>query len=111
MSVLHANVKIVVYLRRNRKLFDYEMGKKLKFAVIALLGFSTACSSSKKSQKSSEPEPQPQPAEVVPRIKVMYGVRPPYPVTVDQAEKLMQEQQSNVSNMCRHSEKKNLQRT
>ena len=57
------------------------MGRKLKFAVIALLGFSTACSSAKKSQKSTEPEIEAQPAEVVPRIKVMYGVRSPYPVT------------------------------
>lgn len=68
------------------------MGKKLKIAIIAMLGFSTACSTAKKSRQSTEPEqpqPQPQPAEVVPRIKVMYGVRSPYPVAP-----LQQEQQS-----------------
>ncbi|MBP3482904.1 MAG: hypothetical protein J6K28_05900 [Alistipes sp.] len=57
------------------------MGKKLKFAIITLLGFSTACSSVKKAEKSTDGK-QPQPAEeVAPAIKVMYGVRRPAPET------------------------------
>ncbi len=55
------------------------MGKKLKFAIITLLGFSTACSSVKKAEKSTDGK---QPAEeVAPAIKVMYGVRRPAPET------------------------------
>mgnify|MGYP006974625580 CR=1 FL=1 len=44
-------------------------------AIIALLGFSTACSTTKQSAKSSE-EKAPK-AEVTPSIVVMYGVRRP----------------------------------
>lgn len=53
------------------------MGKKLKFAMIALLGFSTACSSVKKTEKSREAEKPSE--EVAPTIHVMYGVRTPEP--------------------------------
>lgn len=57
------------------------MGKKLKLAIIGMLGFSTACSTAKKSEKSSEPVEGPKVEESVPAIQVMYGVRRPYPVT------------------------------
>lgn len=79
------------------------MGKKLKFAVIALLGFSTACSASKKNQKSNEPDPttEAQPTEMVPiespRIRVMYGVRPPYPITAIEDVQAPEEKQPNDS--------------
>lgn len=53
------------------------MGKKLKFAMIALLGFSTACSSVKKAEKSKETGKTSE--EVAPAIRVMYGVRTPEP--------------------------------
>ena len=61
------------------------MGKKLKLALIAMLGFSTACSTSKKSAKSNEPGVEPQPSEVIesPRIMLMYGVRPPLQVETE----------------------------
>ncbi len=58
------------------------MGKNLKLAVAALLGFSTACSSVKTAPKSENGE-QPvmlQPADstsVPPRIVAMYGVPNP----------------------------------
>ena len=74
------------------------MGKKLKFAIIALLGFSTACSSAKKSQQSPDPETEPQPTEVKenPRIRVMYGTRPPYPIkSVEEVQMIIDENQSN----------------
>lgn len=49
--------------------------KSIKLAIIALLGFSTACSTVKDSSKSKEE--QPEKAEVTPSIVVMYGVRRP----------------------------------
>lgn len=61
------------------------MNKKIKLAMLAMLGFSTACSTSKRSAKSGAPETEAQPSEVIehPRIQVMYGVRPPVQVEVD----------------------------
>ena len=60
------------------------MGKKLNLAIIALLGFSTACSPTKKSRQSAEePDNSLQPSqsvEVEPSIRLMYGVPTPYPV-------------------------------
>ena len=60
------------------------MGKKLKFALIAMLGFSTACSTAKKAQQTQptpQPDQQPQSVEEeIPRIKLMYGVPAPYPL-------------------------------
>lgn len=55
------------------------MGKKLNLAIIAMLGFSSACSSSRKTQASPEnDEAQTDvPTVIEPRIRVMYGV--PYP--------------------------------
>ena len=55
------------------------MGKKIKLALIGLLGFSTACTSVRKSNRT--PQEEPQPVERIeqeePRIMVMYGVRMP----------------------------------
>lgn len=49
--------------------------KSIKLAIIALLGFSTACSAAKESSKSNvEEAPK---AETAPPIVVMYGVRRP----------------------------------
>lgn len=53
------------------------MGNKLKLAIIGLLGFSTACSTVKKSEKPAEVQPEPETVESVPAIRVMYGVRQP----------------------------------
>lgn len=55
------------------------MNRKLKLALAALLGFSTACStvknaSSKKTDDAAVPADT---VEVAPRVVVMYGVRPP----------------------------------
>lgn len=55
------------------------MSKKTKLALLALLGFATACSTVKNSPKSSDSEEgQTQIAE--PAIRVLYGVRPPVAV-------------------------------
>ena len=65
------------------------MGKKLNFAIIAMLGFSAACSTSKRTQTSPEnDETQTDvPAVIEPRIKVMYGVRSPRPISMpDEAQ-------------------------
>lgn len=72
------------------------MGKKLKLALIAMLGFSTACSTSKKSAKSSESGVEPQPSEVIesPRIMLMYGVRPPLQVETESEEPQTEEPQT-----------------
>ena len=55
------------------------MNKKLKLALAALLGFSTACSTVKNAPaKGAEEQKQETGSqEVPPRIVVMYGVRPP----------------------------------
>lgn len=50
------------------------MDKKITFAVLALLGFSTACSTVKNTSKSKEQEPS---ATEQPSTIVMYGVRTP----------------------------------
>lgn len=48
-----------------------------------MLGFSTACSTAKKSEKSNTGEENAQPTEqAVPAIKLMYGVRPPHRTVV-----------------------------
>lgn len=50
------------------------MDKKVKLALLALLGFSTACSTVKSGSKSKDREI----TEIEqPRTVVMYGVRPP----------------------------------
>ena len=49
--------------------------KSIKLAIIALLGFSTACSTVKEGSKSKKEE-SPK-AEMAPQIIVMYGVRRP----------------------------------
>ena len=64
------------------------MNKKLKLALAALLGFSTACSTVKNAPaKGAEEQKQETGSQeiqdsvkVPPRIVVMYGVRPPVPV-------------------------------
>ena len=49
--------------------------KSIKLAIIALLGFSTACSTVKESSKSKKEKSEKE--EVAPAIVVMYGVRRP----------------------------------
>lgn len=51
------------------------MNKKLKLGLLALLGFSTACSTVKNTSKSKDQEPKA--AEEQPSVVVMYGVRTP----------------------------------
>lgn len=60
-------------------LYIKNMSKRIKWALLALLGFSTACSTVKNTAKESKTDA---PEEVVPtpeehRIRVLYGVRPP----------------------------------
>lgn len=50
------------------------MDKRLKLALVALLGLSTACSSVKNSPKKAKKDKT---EKVDPRVVVMYGVRPP----------------------------------
>ena len=49
--------------------------KSIKLAIIALLGFSTACSTVKEGSKSKKEKEDK--VEVTPSIVVMYGVRRP----------------------------------
>lgn len=58
------------------------MTQKIKLAMLAMLGFSTACSTVKKAPKAADK--QTQDTVQLPRIVVMYGVRPPQGVTVIQ---------------------------
>lgn len=60
------------------------MDKKVKLALLALLGFSTACSTVKSGSKSKDPEK----TEIEqPRTVVMYGVRPPVEKEIEIQEK------------------------
>lgn len=54
------------------------MSKKMKLALLALLGFATACSTVKNGTKSPEKEEETQVTE--PTIRVLYGVRAPVAV-------------------------------
>ncbi len=58
------------------------MNRKLKLALAALLGFSTACStvknaSSKKTEKTDDAAIPADTVKIIHPIVVMYGVRPP----------------------------------
>ncbi len=53
------------------------MSKKITFAVLALLGFSTACSTVKNTQTEQNPAPETEVNTQSPAIRVLYGVRPP----------------------------------
>ena len=58
------------------------MNNRLKLALVALLGFSTACSSVKNTTKDKDKEQELNSLEQQGpdrRIVVMYGVRPPQP--------------------------------
>lgn len=59
------------------------MNRKLKLALAALLGFSTACSTVKNasSKKTDEAAVPADTVEVSRRVVVMYGVRPPVQAT------------------------------
>lgn len=57
---------------------DTAMSKKTKLALLALLGFATACSTVKNGTKGPEKEEDTQMVE--PTIRVLYGVRPPVAV-------------------------------
>lgn len=67
---------------------DNDMNRRVKLAILALLGFSTACSTVKDSPRrdgkacGSDEAPAPDSVErkIPPRIVLMYGVRPPHPV-------------------------------
>lgn len=61
------------------------MGKKLKFMLLTLLGFSAACSSVRNgtgSDTKTTPEeaPEVQQVDTIRTIRVLYGVRRPRPV-------------------------------
>ncbi len=55
------------------------MSKKMKLALLALLGFSTACSTVKNGTKDTDAGRQTI-EELDAQIRVLYGVRPPKPV-------------------------------
>jgi hypothetical protein len=65
------------------------MSKRMKLALLALLGFSTACSTVKSGSKSRVEGISSE--EVItndsaPRIRVLYGVRPPENLRPPQSE-------------------------
>mgnify|MGYP000562021166 CR=1 FL=1 len=53
------------------------MGKKVKWALLTMLGFATACSTVKNAPQGG---PLDQAARGERQIRLMYGVRPPVPV-------------------------------
>lgn len=63
------------------------MNRKLKLALAALLGFSTACSTVKKNAQGDSSEFPADSVKQVPQLVVMYGTRPPRrPVQVQRPE-------------------------
>lgn len=53
------------------------MSKRITLAVLALLGFSTACSTVKNTQTEQNVAPETEINQQNPAIRVLYGVRPP----------------------------------
>ena len=53
------------------------MNRKINLALLALLGFSTGCSSVKHTPRDGKTEREPLPETEPPAIQVMYGVRQP----------------------------------
>lgn len=65
------------------------MTRRLKFLILSLLGFSTACSGLKNGARSETPAVDADTTAVeTPRIHVMYGVRTPRPASEADVEKL-----------------------
>ena len=63
------------------------MSKKIKWALLAMLGFATACSTVRNTARNENPAPElPDTVENVPQIRLMYGVRPP--VSEEEARRL-----------------------
>lgn len=56
------------------------MGKKVKWALLTMLGFATACSTVKNAPQGEPQDQAPDSARVERQIRLMYGVRPPVPV-------------------------------
>lgn len=53
------------------------MNRKINLTLLALLGFSTGCSSVKNTPREGKAEQEPVTEEQTPAIQVMYGVRQP----------------------------------
>ena len=53
------------------------MGKKVKWALLTMLGFATACSTVKNAPQGKPQDQAPDSARVERQIRLMYGVRPP----------------------------------
>ena len=72
--------------------------KSCKLALVALLGFSTACSTVKEAPKSEKEKGKK--AETVPSIVVMYGVRRPVQPSseVKKADNIESQTQENRAN-------------
>lgn len=63
------------------------MSKKIKWALLAMLGFATACSTVRNTARGENPDQErADTVEQTPQIRLMYGVRPP--VSVEEAERL-----------------------
>lgn len=73
--------------------------KSIKLAIIALLGFSTACSTVKEGSKSKNNDQKDKKEDVAPSIIVMYGVRRPVdaPADVKKVEPIENQQAPKVS--------------
>ena len=56
------------------------MGKKVKWALLTMLGFATACSTVKNAPQGKPQDQAPDSARVERQIRLMYGERPPVPV-------------------------------
>lgn len=62
------------------------MTNKIKWALLAMLGFATACSTVRNTARGEQPESErTDTVETTPQIRLMYGVRPP--VSVEEAER------------------------
>ncbi len=76
------------------------MGKKLKFMLLTLLGFSAACSTVrngtgngsdvKTAPESAEEAPEVQQVDTIRAIRLLYGVRRPQLVPENKADSLVQ---------------------
>lgn len=73
------------------------MSKKIQLALLALLGFSTACSTVKNGEKTTA-DPKSDKSELsLPAIRVLYGVRPPKDIEQQIEQQVLEKQKEEAA--------------
>ena len=70
------------------------MGKKVKWALLTMLCFATACSTVKNAPQGGPQDQAPDSARVERQIRLMYGVRQPVPVDEVERQQAIREKKA-----------------